>query len=303
MSRPALSASRSIDILEFLATFSESAFTLSEISRATNINLASCYAVLTVLADRGYLTRSANQKAYQLGVSLVAIGHAAFKSVPIIGKATQSAHQLNRELGVPVLVSTFIDEEILAVVSLEDAEGRIAGMRVGERLPFIAPIGAPFLAWGSQAEVQSWIERRSSPLEPWFEEDLQRDLKQTRQRGFQIQLRSDSGPSLAALLAEMASGSHMEGYKGEMNRVIHSYDYHCRPPDVVIADELYDVMLLSAPIFDRTGRAAYNMSLGGFPQKLTGAVLTDYANRLMQACLDVMRADRFQTGQHERASA
>ena len=48
MSRPGLAASRSIDIIELLSLFPERGFTLSEIVRATQINIASCYAVLNL---------------------------------------------------------------------------------------------------------------------------------------------------------------------------------------------------------------------------------------------------------------
>ena len=46
MSRAALSASRSIEVIELLTAFPERQFTLSEVVKTTEINIASCHAIL-----------------------------------------------------------------------------------------------------------------------------------------------------------------------------------------------------------------------------------------------------------------
>ena len=52
MSRPALSATRSIEIIELLATFPERQFNLSDIVKATGINIASTHAILNTLSEK-----------------------------------------------------------------------------------------------------------------------------------------------------------------------------------------------------------------------------------------------------------
>lgn len=300
MARPGLAASRGIDIIELLALFPERGFTLSEIVRATGINVASCYAVLTRLTERGYLNRAREEKTYTLGPSLIAVGQAGFKSQPIVARAKQGAEDLLRELGIPVLLSTVVGDETLALVSLEDAHGRSPGMWVGERLPLVPPLGAPFLAWASEAEVEAWIARRASPPDRALSEEWRRNLEVTRRRGFQISLRSSKGPTIASLMAEMASGQHSGDYKDELSRLINSLDHYQAQPEALVDDQEYDVMMIAAPIFDQDGRAAFNLSLGGFSQKLTGAMITDHADRLMRTCLEIMRSDRLRRRQPDR---
>ena len=58
MSRPALAASRSLEIIELFTSFPERTFTFSEVIKATKINTASCHAILNVLTEKGYLLRS-----------------------------------------------------------------------------------------------------------------------------------------------------------------------------------------------------------------------------------------------------
>lgn len=303
MARPGLSASRSIDIIEFLAQFPERSFTLSALVRATGINVSSCHVVLNRLTERGYLARCPEQKTYSLGSSLIAIGQAAFKSQPMVARAHRAAQELVRDLGVPVLLSTTVGGDILGVLALEDAEGRAPVMWVGERLPLVPPLGAPFLAWASEDAVEAWIASREAPPEQRLADEWRRNLELTRQRGFQIAMRAANGPSIGSMMLEMAGGAQGGEYKSDLRRLINTLEDYNPQPEVVVDDQFYDVMMISAPIFDANGNAVFNLSLGSFEHKLSGAMINGYAERLVRTCLGVMRADRAQRGRPEPAPA
>lgn len=304
MSRPALSALRSSDIINFLAEFPERGFTLSEIMRATKINVASCHAVLSTLVECGYLTRSPNQRTYTLGRALVAIGHAALKSQPLIARAKEAAEELRRELDIPVLLTTLVGQEIVGVFSLPDISGRTAGMRVGERMPLVAPIGAPFLAWSSEEAIKAWIARHTAaPRDKKSAGVWRQAVDLTRKRGYQITLRAPNGPEIATLMSAMASGGRVPEYKDEVLRLVNSFDRELSQPETIVADEFYDILLISAPLFDHSGEAVFNLSLIGFSKKLMGSTITSYADRLVRTCLEVMRADRNQPSSRDLVSA
>jgi len=301
VARPALSASRSSDIIDFLAAFPDRGFTLSEIVRATKINVASCHAVLTTLTDCGYLTRCAKQRTYTLGPALVAIGQAALKCQPLISSAREAAETLRRELGTAVLLSAVIGDEILAIASVPDAAGRSPGMRVGERKPLVAPIGGPFVAWASEAAIEAWIARHV-PRDEKLAAEWRQTLELTRKRGYQVVLRAPDTPQIATLMSEMASGRRIPDYKDEVTRLINSFDHQLSQPKTIVADQLYDIVLISAPLFDQNGAAAFNLCLGGFSDRLTGATIVSYADRLGRTCLEIMRADREQPSRRDRAA-
>lgn len=291
-SRRALSASRSFDIIEFLAAFPERGYTMSEISRATGINIASAHAVLTSLIERGYLVRLPKYKTYKLGPSLIAVGRVAEKGQPMTVQAMRAADRLCEELNVAVLVCTTVGDELLAVYSLDDREGNSPGLHVAERLPLVAPIGAPFLAWGSEKEIDAWIARRNEPMDDVTAARMRRDIELIRDRGYQLYGRSIVSRSIASLMTEMSSTNHIENYKGEISHLVNTFDYHMSQPEVIDEAQVYDIILIAAPIFDRNGNAAFNLCLGGFPEGLTGAQVHRYTDRLMRTCLELMRADR-----------
>lgn len=299
MSRPGLAASRSIDIIEFLARSPGVGFTLTEIVRGADINIASCFAVLNRLTERGYLVRTPDEKTYTLGPSLVAVGQAGIKSQSIINRASRAAEGLLRELDVPVLLSTVVGDEILAVISLEDSAGRSPGLQVGARLPLLPPVGSPFLAWASDEAVDAWIATRASRPDPQLVAEWRRDLALTRQRGFQVAMRTGKGPTMADLISEMAGGRSGADYKDEMKRLINAFEHEKAQPESIVEDELYEVVLISSPIFNQNGGSAYNLGLGGFSHKLSGATINSYAESLMRTCVEIMRADRSQPRRHE----
>lgn len=292
MSRPALSASRSSDILDFLAAFPEREFTLSEIMRATKINVASCHAVLAALIDCGYITRCPKQRTYTLGPALVAIGQSALKSQPLIARARDAAEHLLRDIGAPVLLSTAIGDEILGIVSLPDASGRLPGMRVGERKPLVAPLGAPFMAWSTEEAIDAWIARHQSPIDQKQAAAWRHSLALVRERGYQVMLRAPDSPQIGTLMSQLAAGHREPEYKDEMRRLANSFDSQLSQPETIEPSKAYDIVLISAPLFDQNGRAAFNLSLGRFSKKLTGETILSYANHLVRSCIEIMHADR-----------
>lgn len=292
MSRPALSALRSSDIIDFLASFPEREFTLSEIMRATKINVASCHAVLATLVDCGYIARCPKQRTYTLGPALVAIGQAAFKSQPLIARAQEAAERLQVELEAPLLLSAAIGDEILGILALPDGAGRFPSMRVGERKPFVAPLGAPFLAWSSEETIKAWIARHQGPINESLVEAWRHSLDLIRQRGYQVMLRAPDSPQIGALMSQMASGHRVPDYKDEMTRLINSFDSQLAQPETIKPDELYDILVISAPLFDQNGRTVFNLSLGSFSKKLSGQTILNYADHLVRTCLEIMHADR-----------
>lgn len=290
MPRPALSATRSVDIINFLANFPGRSFSLSEIVRAVKINVASCHAILKALADVGYLTKSA-KGAYCLGPVLIAVGEASLKSQTLVARAKEAAQELYEDLRVPVLMSALVGDEIVAIIAIHE-EGRGTGIEVGERRPLVPPVGAPFIAWASDPAIDAWLAKASPDQDKALVEKWRQGLALIRQRGFQVTARSPESSEFAALIAQMAAGHKVIGYKDQMMHLVGSLGDRLSQLETIQPDELYDIQLIAAPIFDREGGCAFNLCLGGFAGKLKGASIQSYADRLVRACLQIIRADR-----------
>ena len=251
--------------------------------RASGINVASCHAILAALAARGYVRRDPEQKTFSLGPVLVAAGEAALRSQPMLARARDVALDLARDLAVPVLLTAAVDDEMVGIFSLPDPSGHRPKLATGERRPMVPPLGAPFVAWGGEEAIAAWLVRGGHAGEAGFAADQRRALGLIRARGFQVLLRNPDSPRLAP-----EAGA---GYKDRMIGQVDALGLVLLP-ETIAPDAHYDVILIAAPVFDRSGACAYNLCLGEFASRLSGSAMLAHAERLIAASLAIMQAER-----------
>lgn len=289
MARPALSASRTTELIDLFTASPGRGFSMAEIVRETKINVASLHAILAVLVGAGYLTKLPREKRYILGPSLAVAGEVAVKSHPLIGPAKLAAEHLSDELGVAVLLSTEAGENLLALHSVEDRAGRIVGMRSGQRRP-ISRVASLFrVAWSPPAVIDAWIAEAGVTDEALVAE-WRRAAALIKERGFQLTLAETDEQPLPELVAEMASSEGLMEYKSRSMGLVGSHGQRLTQPEAIDPNQRYDVSMIAAPIFDQREAAHLSLALGGFAGMLTGAEIEHYAKRLMQTCLRVMRS-------------
>jgi DNA-binding IclR family transcriptional regulator len=287
MSRPALAASRAIDILNFMAARPTQAFSLSELVEHLAVNFASCHAILTVLTKDGFLERHPKHRTYSLGPALVAIGHAALESHPAIDIARDEARDLAQQLDLEVLLTARTGGDLIALARAGRYVAPNAALRVGQRVPMIPPLGAPFMAWTPEAQLRQWLadapEGASDPA------PYQRLLSLVRDRGYAITLQNPVRSQLGEVVANLSDSPHETGLRNRMTSLIGELGldvYHLAAIDPA---QSYEVGMLSAPIFNVHGHAAFTLSLLGFRGQLSADAIQDLADRLMSCCLMVTR--------------
>ena len=167
MTRPGLSATRAVAVLNFLAAHAAEEFTLTDLAARLDINVASAHALLAVLADAGYITRHHRLRTYSLGPSVVALGNAAVERHPAIEHADQEARRLSEELDLGVAVTALAGDDILFLERVGEHRPRDIGVQVGQRVPSAPPAGAVAGAWH---DAESWLARADN--RPGMEEVL-----------------------------------------------------------------------------------------------------------------------------------
>jgi DNA-binding IclR family transcriptional regulator len=178
-------------MLEFLADDPRSEYTLSEIARAIGHNKASCSGILHSMEQSGLVSRHPVRKRYSVGPALIRLGAAANERFRVIGLATAEVTKLAKELGVEWNISAPIGGYI---VELAASYRRVPlfGLEVGQKVPFVAPVGAVYIAWSSDEEIDDWIERAESGLRDDARSERHRQSAQAiRVRGYSIGVQSD----------------------------------------------------------------------------------------------------------------
>ncbi len=263
MPRPALAASRAIDILNFMAAAPSRGYSLTELVRQLDLNPASCHALLGAMTRDGYLVRAQRGRVYRLGPALIAIGHAALQCHPVVAAARNQIALLSAELDLDSLLTARLDDQLIALAS--EGPGRMPGLAVGQRVPLIPPLGTPFLAWASEREVDSWLAKAAGAIDA---DRLRQSLAVVRQRGYAVTQRSpeQAATGLAVLgMTEEPLGADWQkrvaeriGQMGEDYLMIEAQP-----------DRLHPVMMISAPVFDADGAVLCTLSLFGFDRPLS----------------------------------
>lgn len=190
------------------------------------------------------------------------------------------------ELDAECLAFGVIDQEIAILGSAGDARRGGSRSRVGQRSPFVAPLGPLFIAEDDEASRQAWMhppnaERRRSPEAI---RSYERILTRARDRGWSIVL---DDPAQAAMEAAIVVNPQFGNSSG-----IHQAAMKLRPeayePDLVDG-QVYDVRHLGVPVRDSSGRVVLGLSLYGLPAGLEAHDIYRIADRFLLAADSVSK--------------
>ncbi|SDJ87558.1 DNA-binding transcriptional regulator, IclR family [Streptomyces indicus] len=263
-------------MLDYFAAHPEQSYSLSELSEALDINLASLLSVLQALTDAGYLARHPQRKTYGLGMSLVAAGHAALTRHRVVDRARSELRALAAESEAEFVVSAVAGDSI--VILAVEGRGRLPEVWAGQRLPLLPPLGQVFLAWAGTAsgEIRRWLDRTAvgAPLP----RHLDAAMAVVRERGWSANRDTPARRALGEALARLADAPRDAGLRARVAELVVSLgeDYEV----LSVADqERYRLATLSAPVFDQHGTVALALTATGLPE-LDGARLTALASQL-----------------------
>jgi len=283
MSRPALAASRAIGILNFLAAHPEEGFTLSEMASRLGINVASTHALLGVLTDAGYVTRTARLRTFTLGPSVVALGSAALECHGAVDLARDAARELAGETGLEVAVTAPAGSSIVFLARAGEPSARGVPVHVGQHVPLVPPLGSVFVAWG---DADAWLAGADDPA------PLLAVLESVRRRGYSIALEADARKSLGHALDDLAGLPADDRRRATVEQLVADLgrrEYQVRDVD---PSRSYDVSMIAAPVFGAGGEVVLALTLLGFDAGLRGMDVVAYGEQLRDTTLVVTKRSR-----------
>jgi DNA-binding IclR family transcriptional regulator len=296
---PSPAVLRACDVLSHLARHPSESFTVSELARVVDVPRATCDAILQALALRQYVTRHEGDRRYHLGAGSIALGEAARAANPVLRAAVVEAEELARASTSCVAVCVR-DGTAARVVEVFDFAPLFAvRARVGQTIPLVPPFGAVFVAWNDD-DAEAWLARAGASLERDERERYRRVLSEVRRRGYSISLlaarrQAEIARAVDTITRSPDSESAREARDEVIREMMHS-QYLAADIDVE-AD--VRVAQISAPVFDRSGRATTSILVPGPDYELSRAELREIATRLVAAAARATRG----AGGLERGSA
>src|SRR4051794_17465762 len=110
---------KALDVLESIA--GRESMGLTELSLETGSNKASVYRILATLEARGFVTKDADSRRYQVGPRLVAIASQIVDAIDIVRVTRPALEELREEFKETINLAALIDG---SVEYLEVLEGR-----------------------------------------------------------------------------------------------------------------------------------------------------------------------------------
>jgi DNA-binding IclR family transcriptional regulator len=278
---PSPAVLRACDLLRYMAEHPSRSFGVSELARAVAVPRATCDAILQALAEQRFVTRSADDRRYELGPGSIELGEAAKIANPALGAARAEAQRLAQSLGACVAVSV-LDGPTVRVVEVFDFAPLFAvRARVGQSIPLVPPFGAVFAAW-SDEDGQAWIGRAGDSLEPGERDAYRRALAAIRRRGYSVSVWTPR-PALEYTFETLVGSPETEDERQARDELIREAMHSAYLPVELDAEQAVRVGQISAPVFDRMGRVMVSLLVPGPDREITRSELRVLAGRLVEA--------------------
>lgn len=179
--------------LQVLGLFDETlALRLRDICDQTGIPMPTAFRIVSTLEEGGFLERT-HDGAFQPGVAVLTLGSAALRGSSVVQVSEKPLRELAQATGETVNLGVLLDDQVLYLVRLRNADLVSANVQVGSTLPATyTSMGKLLLASLDPAEVAERIGPKSftggaGPNAVRDLDALNRQLAVIREQGYAVQ--------------------------------------------------------------------------------------------------------------------
>lgn len=278
---------RALAILDLLTANPQEAFGLTDITRKLGLNKATCHAILTTMSHYGFLIQDPRSKAYRLGPNIVAAGNAAHALFPILEYARSELEAVSQSGGLGCGAAGRSGRNIVLLAHYGLSNPMHSPFQLGMRLPFMAPLGASFIAWSPAKQLESWLQSGEQQLGETIDDKLDQQLRISviaiRARGFEVTLRTEAEDQLNTELSRLRGTwdlAALEEVTSQYQRGLLQSHYHL---DRIDPSTSYPVCNITVPVFGYDQLPELIFSSGSFTRDLRGQEILDIAEQLKGA--------------------
>ena len=162
---------------------------LTELARQLGLTKPNVYRLLSTLTTLGYVKKDADTSLYSPTLKLWEMGSMLVRDVDLVSVAGQRLRRLCEETGESVQLTVFDAGYVVYVDKVDSTQPLKAMTSIGSRLPAsITSTGKALLAWMPSEALDLAFQhvKRYTPLTLTRRKDIERDLEETRARGYSI---------------------------------------------------------------------------------------------------------------------
>jgi DNA-binding IclR family transcriptional regulator len=280
--KPAPAVLRAMDVLECLAASGPSAPTMSEIARRTGQSKATCHSVLLALTAGEYVRRDPASLSYSLGPGLISLGALASSALRLPEVAREEMEALSESLGVTTAAAIASGTHLVVISAAGPPQPFQSSLPVGQRVPFAPPLGAAFIAWAPEPEIEDWLDRAPRRLRDPERAHFLAALAAVRQHGYSVTLNDPAGVAFAAAVEEAATHPESREATARRDQMISNLGTSYLPVELE-AGRTYRLTQVSAPVFGHDGTVAMVLLGIAVGLELTTEQIAVYGESVRQA--------------------
>lgn len=199
----------------------------------------------------------------------------------LLDGARAEMERVAAELDLECMAVTRIRDEIVILGSAGAPRRPTAASRIGQRSPFVAPLGALFVPPEDAAALHRWLAPPDGTTATTDPDEYRSMVARAHDRGWSVVLSSPGQVALEAAVGRLTAAATPEQYEAvrvaALNVGADAYE-----PDLDEGRE-YAVSHLGAPVRNPAGGVALVLSLYGLPRPCTTAQIAAFRDRLLVA--------------------
>ncbi len=186
-----------------------------------------------------------------------------------------------------VTAIALVRDELVLVAAAGRTDIAVAPTRVGQRLPFMAPIGSCFAAWGDDDLRTRWTGSVAAELDLHQQAALRAVPDLVRERGYAVALGHQVGAHLESVSTRINEGDPQVSPSLLREALFQALDGYNPVGDL---DGEVELRSLTAPVFGADGKIAFTLTMWGRPGLMTAAAVREHITALRATTAAATRA-------------
>ncbi|MGW4338549.1 flavin reductase [Rhodococcus koreensis] len=196
----------------------------------------------------------------------------------LVDQARPHMEKLAQHLDTEVTAIALVGDELVLAASAGRAKMAVAPTRVGQRVPFMPPLGSVHAAWGGGGLENRWIANLGSETTLADTEEYRHVAERVRRQGYAVTHGHEAGAHLDQLSMRLSQGDPQVSptmLRAALREAATWYN-----PNTGRESGSIELRSLAAPVFDSDARVAFTLTLWGPPGRVRPAEVDHHAQCL-----------------------
>ena len=185
--------------------------------------------------------------------------------------------------GLECLAVTVVGDELVTLGSAGQSYGQAHPDRIGQRMPFVPPLGTLFVAWAGEPALGRWVDRLGPDLHAGDELRYASMVQRVRERGWSLALAGRPQIAFELALSQLSVPHPTAQQQDAVRRAARQVGTSSHEPADLDPTGLHHVRNVSTPVFDAAGTVVLQLTLIGLPRHCSVAEIEAVRRRLSQA--------------------